>query len=49
MADASGDVLTAQLGALETAIVGTIETLDRLDEFTQPSPTIDNDGLKLNM
>ena len=35
--------------ALEKSILDALETLDRIDEFAQPSPTPDNDGLKLNM
>ena len=39
----------AELEALEKAILGTLETLERLDEFALPSPTPDNAGLALNL
>lgn len=38
-----------KLAALEQAILGAVETIDRLEEYTHPSPTPDNDGLKLNL
>ena len=45
MASSSSD----GLAALETAILSTIDTLDRLDDFAEPGPNPDNPGLAHNL
>ena len=47
MADASSSTAAEQLSPLETAILGTVETLDRLHEFAQAQP--DHAALAVNL
>ena len=50
MAASSSTVERAQrLDDLEQSILRTIETLDRIEEFTQPSLKPDNEGLAVNL
>ena len=47
-ASSTGDV-QSRLAALEQSILGTVETLDRLDEFTLPSLDPNNAGLAVHL